>query len=87
MATKKENIDNPKSCLNQAHHDEPIFVLRGKDSTAPKVILHWIAKNFEARSKEKLLEAFNCALAMKDWRHKYFTPLDTLEKERKDDDQ
>jgi len=59
-----KNVD---SCLRKAAEDEPIFVLRGQDESSPKVILHWIAKNFETCPDEKLREAFEHALIMKNY--------------------
>ena len=67
MKKKLELIDS-KSTLNKADSDEPLFILRAQDFTSPKVILHWIAKNFENCSKEKLYHAFECALQMKDYK-------------------
>lgn len=54
-------------CLAKAADDEPIFVLRGKDVSSPKVVLHWIAKNFDTCPDEKLREAFEHALVMKNY--------------------
>lgn len=61
-ATKHNDL-----CLDNAAIDEPIFVLRAQDASSPKVILHWIAKNFETCPDEKLRDAFEQALAMKQW--------------------
>ncbi|WP_460675338.1 hypothetical protein [Larkinella ripae] len=55
------------SCLEKAAIDEPIFVLRAQDISSPKVILHWIAKNFETCPDEKLRDAFEHCIAMKNW--------------------
>lgn len=60
MATKSRDL-----CLKNASEDEEIFVLRASDISSPKVILHWIAKNFENCPEEKLREAFDSALRMK----------------------
>ena len=57
-------------CWDHAHEDEPLFVLRGQDASAPRVVLHWISKNFDTAPDEKLAEAFEQALAMRDWRPK-----------------
>lgn len=67
MATKKENIDNSKSCFNKAHDDEPIFVLKATDFTAPETVLGWITKNINHQPEAKLREAFECALEMRRW--------------------
>jgi hypothetical protein len=42
MATKQEEVDNPKSTLNRAHDHEPIFILRGSDPTAVNAINAWL---------------------------------------------
>lgn len=59
MAKKERSLH-----LQKIPNDEEIFVLRAKDMSSPKVILHWIAKNLETAPKEKLREAFECALRM-----------------------
>jgi hypothetical protein len=53
--------------LGKVAADEPIFVLRAQDVSAPKAVLAWIeAQMFNTNiSDEKLKEAFDCALAMR----------------------
>lgn len=58
------------SCLKKVADDEMIFVLRAQDKSAPRVILHWMAKNFDFVSEEKLREAFEVAMEMKKWKNK-----------------
>lgn len=58
------------SCLQKAAEDEPIFVLRGQDASAAKVVIHWIAKNLDTCPDEKLREAFEHALIMKNYKTK-----------------
>lgn len=41
MATKNEEFDNPGSCFNKAHPNEPLFVLRAQDRIAPEVVRYW----------------------------------------------
>ncbi len=65
MRKKDELAKDSKGCFAKAGNNEMLFVLRAQDKTAPKVILHWIAKNFEDTPDEKLREAFECALEMK----------------------
>ena len=62
---KDEEKNREDSTFNKANSEEMLFVLRGQDLSAPKVIIHWIAKNFENVSDEKLRDAFECALKMK----------------------
>ena len=66
---KQIEMTDMNSTLRKADDDEMLFILRAQDKTAPKVILHWIAKNFETASENKLRDAFNCALQMKE--HKF----------------
>lgn len=63
--TKKEKTPETCSCLQKLKEGEPFFVLRGQDVSSPKVVIHWIAKNFENVPDDKLREAFECALRMK----------------------
>ena len=63
---KQAEIEYDNSCLNQAGENEFIFVLRGKDTSSPLVVLEWIKLNFETASKDKLKEAFNTALNMRE---------------------
>lgn len=44
---KREMIDNPNSCLNRAHDDEPVFVLMGRDIASPGTILKWISERIQ----------------------------------------
>ena len=41
---KNEELNNQKSCLNQAHSDEPIFTLRANDELAPDVVRVWAGR-------------------------------------------
>jgi hypothetical protein len=65
---KKAEVNCTDSTLNKAGDEEMLFILRAKDISSPKVILHWIAKNFETASRSKLQGAFNCALRMKEYK-------------------
>ncbi len=38
---KNQELLDPKSCLNKAADDEPLFVLRAHDKLAPVVIRLW----------------------------------------------
>lgn len=62
---KKKDELKTKGCFNKADDNEMLFVLRAQDYSAPRIVLHWISKNFETCPDEKLREAFECALAMK----------------------
>lgn len=39
---KRDEIANPDSCLNRAAADEPVFVLRANDPTAPAIVRAWV---------------------------------------------
>jgi hypothetical protein len=55
------------AALQKAKDNEPIFVLRGQDKSSPKLILAWMAENFENLSNQRLQEAFDTLMAMKRW--------------------
>lgn len=55
------------TCLKKAAPDEPLFVLRAQDASAPYIVMEWIKDNFENVPEEKLREAFELALKMKKW--------------------
>lgn len=61
MATKNQGVQ----CYIKALPNEELFVLRAQDATSPKVVLFWISENFETCPDDKLREAFECALKMK----------------------
>lgn len=50
---------------NKVRADEPVFILRGQDNTAPEIILQWIAKNIDTIEETKLKEAYQTVLAMR----------------------
>jgi hypothetical protein len=54
--------------LAKVGDDEPIFVLRAQDMTAPVIIMDWIKANLPYATEEKLREAFEEALRMRRWR-------------------
>lgn len=51
--------------LEKVQPNEPIFVLRAQDNTAPGIILNWIAKNLDTVDETKLKEAYQTVLAMR----------------------
>jgi hypothetical protein len=44
---KRDELTDPKSCLSRAGNDEPIFVIRGCDATAPDVVRFWAHRRCE----------------------------------------
>lgn len=65
-------------CLDKAYDDERIFVLLARDPAAPSAIMQWIARSIETQPAEKLKEALDCALKMRD-------TCDTFRKRRQDE--
>lgn len=67
-------LRNPKSCLNKADTDEPIFVLRAKDLCAPQTLRLWATMADGIHEGEKIAEALACAEQMQRWRDANFPP-------------
>lgn len=69
MPTKREVIQDPNSCFNQAADDEPIFVLRAKDVLAAGAV-RWWARTAETMGlhRDKISDAFRIANEMDVWR-------------------
>lgn len=40
---KHLEVSSPTSCLNKAHEEEPVFVLRAKDKAAPDTLKAWVS--------------------------------------------
>jgi hypothetical protein len=78
MALKKDEIANPKSCLNKAADDEPVFVLRAKDPLAALIVRHWafVAEEHGVHEPEKLAEARALADRMDAWKDRYIAEKD-----------
>lgn len=72
---KNQELLDPKSCLNKAAPDEPIFVLRAKDKLAPQTIRHWATMSFGVHEKEKIADAELLATSMEDWQKRNFPSL------------
>lgn len=73
MATKAKEIDNYQDgtgCLGKAADDEPLFILRAQDATAPDLVRRW-ARQVMASSRgiltPKVKEALEIADAMVAW--------------------
>ena len=56
--------------LKKADVNEPIFVLRAMDESAPLAVIDWIRENLFSASEDKLRSAFEQALAMKKFEDK-----------------
>ncbi len=38
---RRNELADPRSCINKAADDEPVFVLRGQDALAPILVRLW----------------------------------------------
>lgn len=60
---------NTCTTLQKVADDEPIFVLRAQDVTAPQVILEWLKLNMHI-TPERRSEAFACIEKMESWKNR-----------------
>jgi hypothetical protein len=67
MLKKDELLPGAKGCLGKAKDDEMLFILRAQDILAPIVVLEWIKLNFLNCPDDKLREAFEAAIKMKNY--------------------
>lgn len=65
----KPNTKFTNVCLVKAKEDEPVFVLRAKDPTAPKTIVNWCALNYGIQPEDKLEDAMSIAQDMEMYRN------------------
>lgn len=72
MGTKRQ--PSKFDCYHAAEPNEPMFVLLGRDPTAPLVVTFWRALKLKLReagkskiSDEKLAEARQCSLDLERW--------------------
>ncbi len=67
MGTK--NNPGAFDCYHAAADDEPMFILLGRDPTAPLLVALWMKLRIELGDTDnaKLLEAGKCSLAMNDY--------------------
>lgn len=64
------NSKHNSICLNKAEDDEPIFVLLGRDKSAPEAICKWIGLNIDYQPFSKLVRALDVCEQMKAWQNK-----------------
>lgn len=62
---------DPRSCLNKARLDEPIFVLRAKDKLTPAVVGLWAEQAAGVHEEAKVKDAQSFCLAAAEW-FRYF---------------
>lgn len=68
MGTK----NNPGSfdCYANAHPDEPMFILLGRDKHAPTLVWLWATlRELDGEDPEKVREARECCAKMMEWAH------------------
>jgi hypothetical protein len=75
---KRDELANPKSCLNQAADDEPIFTLRANDELAASIVRSWAGHYhfikateyglIDERQRAKYNDALQLADQMDAWR-------------------
>lgn len=84
---KKRELKDPRSCLNRALDNETVFVLLGRDASAPAAIKAWaldrvrIGKN--AMRDHEIQEALACAAEMEGKRHVFRAALKQARKPRR----
>lgn len=67
MGTKRAPGDF--DCYRNAHPDEPMFILLGRDPFAPFLVLLWaLLRNLIRGRSRKVEDAFRCVWAMRRWR-------------------
>lgn len=84
MGTKKEELESTTGCLAKAADDEPIFVLRAQDTTAPNAVRAWVSGvidqhrplpgavlAYDPKLNAKLKEALNLADRMEAWQREH----------------
>lgn len=80
MGTKKD--PGRHDCYDRAYPDEPLFVLRAKDYSAPDLVRHWahirmekaadiVNESERSHEVDKIVEALRCARQMERWRREY----------------
>lgn len=65
---KRDEIELPNTCLNNARDDERLFVLLARDAAAPVAIRAWVAERLRlgknVESDPQIREALECASLM-----------------------
>ena len=56
-------------CYAKADLDEPIFILRANDPTAPAVVRYWAMLNMGTQPKDKTEEALLISDDMRAWKN------------------
>jgi hypothetical protein len=65
---KKDELNDPTSCLSKSKDNEMVFVLRAHDSAAPDVIRYWVTRRLLDKKNHpgdtQISEALACASEM-----------------------
>ena len=73
--TKKQCLEKAargEGCLGRAQDDEPVFVLRAQDKTAPDTVRDWATRAANAGAPTaKVTQAMHDADLMEAWQRKY----------------
>lgn len=64
---KADELRSPRSCINKAAPDEPVFVLRANDPLAAQTVRLWATMAHGVHEDEKRDEAMHLANMMDDW--------------------
>ena len=67
MLTMSENDSDTKVYAKAKNRGQETFTLVAQDRTSPRTILFWIGENFETAPPEKLRDAFERALRMREF--------------------
>ncbi len=67
MLTLSENDSDTKVYAKAKNRGQETFTLVAQDRTSPRTILFWIGENFETAPPEKLRDAFERALQMREF--------------------
>ncbi len=67
MLTMSENDSDTKVYAKARNRGQETFTLVEQDRTSPRTILFWIGENFETAPPEKLRDAFERALRMREF--------------------
>ncbi len=70
---KRDELNDPKSCMMRARDDEMTFVLLGRDVAAPAAIRAWIKERIRLGKNRpddhQIAEAMYCALTIESELH------------------
>ena len=68
----KKSVEIASGCLSRCADDEPVFVLRAHDVTAPRAVRGWVSNalaSVRPPKAEKLAEALRLADEMEAWQN------------------